>query len=141
MGKDLSISVLLDIYGDMLTEKQKEVIELYYNEDLSLGEISELSGITRQGVRDSIKRGEAFLQEMEDKLQFAQKFKELAQVLQFFAHAHKFDGLSSNCLHREGRTATGIAVQLGQDNAVNAKCIVKRFGYVNRILTGHGVDD
>ena len=40
MGKDLSISVLLDIYGDMLTEKQKEVIELYYNEDLSLGEIS-----------------------------------------------------------------------------------------------------
>lgn len=81
MGKDLSISVLLDIYGDMLTEKQKEVIELYYNEDLSLGEISELSGITRQGVRDSIKRGEAFLQEMEDKLQFAQKFKELAQVL------------------------------------------------------------
>ena len=80
MGKDLSISVLLDIYGDMLTEKQKEVIELYYNEDLSLGEISELSGITRQGVRDSIKRGEAFLQEMEDKLQFAQKFKELAQI-------------------------------------------------------------
>ncbi|MBC8570126.1 YlxM family DNA-binding protein [Zongyangia hominis] len=81
MSKDLSVSILLDIYGDMLTEKQKEVIELYYNEDLSLGEISELSGITRQGVRDSIKRGEAFLMEMEDKLHFAQKQKEMAELL------------------------------------------------------------
>lgn len=81
MGKDLSVSILLDIYGDMLTEKQKEVIELYYNEDLSLGEISELSGITRQGVRDSIKRGEAFLTEMEDKLHFADKCREAAELL------------------------------------------------------------
>lgn len=59
--KNLDISVLLDFYGDMLTEKQREVIGFYYNEDLSLSEIGEFEGITRQGVRDSIKRGEAVL--------------------------------------------------------------------------------
>lgn len=67
-GKDLRIAILLDYYGGILTEKQREVIELYYNEDLSLAEIAEHEGITRQGVRDSIKRGEAMLHEMEDAL-------------------------------------------------------------------------
>ena len=52
MAKNLEITVLYDFYGDLLTEKQQEVIELYYNEDLSLAEIAALSGITRQGVRD-----------------------------------------------------------------------------------------
>ncbi|HWP79865.1 MAG TPA: sigma factor-like helix-turn-helix DNA-binding protein [Candidatus Acidoferrum sp.] len=66
--KNLRVALLLDYYGGLLTEKQREVVDLYYNEDLSLAEISELAGITRQGVRDSIKRGEAQLLEMEDKL-------------------------------------------------------------------------
>ena len=48
MAKDLEISFLLDFYGDMLTEKQREVIEFYYNEDLSLSEIADNEGITRQ---------------------------------------------------------------------------------------------
>lgn len=68
MAKDLSISVLLDFYGDMLTEKQREVVDYYYNEDLSLAEIAEHCGITRQGVRDSIKRAESQLYECEEKL-------------------------------------------------------------------------
>ena len=58
-GKDLNIALLFDFYGEMLTEKQKDVIDLYYNEDLSLAEIAEHEGISRQGVRDNIKRGEA----------------------------------------------------------------------------------
>ena len=58
MAKNLEISFLLDFYGDMLTDKQRDVVELYYNEDLSLAEIAAHSGITRQGVRDSIKRAE-----------------------------------------------------------------------------------
>ena len=62
--KNLDISVLLDFYGDMLTEKQREVIGFYYNEDLSLSEIGEFEGITRQGVRDSIQRGVAELVEV-----------------------------------------------------------------------------
>ena len=56
MAKNLEISMLLDFYGEMLTDKQREVVSLYYNEDLSLAEIASIAQITRQGVRDSIKR-------------------------------------------------------------------------------------
>lgn len=80
MSKNLAIADLLDLYGDMLTEKQKDVMELYYDQDLSLAEIAEHEEITRQGVRDSIKRGEAYLLELEEKLHFAKKFKRLVEV-------------------------------------------------------------
>ena len=80
MSKNLAISDLLDLYGEMLTDKQRDVIELYYNQDLSLAEIAEHEQITRQGVRDNIKRGEAFLLEMEEKLHFAEKFKRRVAV-------------------------------------------------------------
>ena len=77
MAKNLEITVLYDFYGDLLTEKQQEVIELYYNEDLSLAEIAAHSRITRQGVRDSIKRAEAQLLEMEERLGLAKRFREM----------------------------------------------------------------
>ena len=67
-GKPLEMSLLFDFYGETLTEKQRELFDLYYNEDLSLAEIAEHAGITRQGVRDSIKRAEHALGEMEGKL-------------------------------------------------------------------------
>ena len=67
-GKPLEMSLLFDFYGETLTEKQRELFDLYYNEDLSLAEIAEHAGITRQGVRDSIKRAEHALREMEAKL-------------------------------------------------------------------------
>ena len=81
MAKNLNISVLYDFYGEMLTEKQKEVIELYYNEDLSLAEIAQNSGITRQGVRDSIKRAEAQLLECEEKLGLWARFVNIQESL------------------------------------------------------------
>ena len=56
MAKNMEIAFLVDFYGDMLTEKQRDMIELYYDDDLSLSEIAENEGITRQGVRDSIGR-------------------------------------------------------------------------------------
>ena len=77
VAKNLEISFLLDFYGDMLTDKQRDVVELYYNEDLSLAEIAAHSGITRQGVRDSIKRGEAVLLEMEERLGLAKRFRKM----------------------------------------------------------------
>ena len=77
MMKNLDIAVLLDFYGDMLTDKQREVIDFYYNEDLSLSEIGEFEGITRQGVRDSIKRGENILSELEEQVGFAEKYRVL----------------------------------------------------------------
>ena len=71
--KDLTFSVLLDYYGPVLTEKQRDILTEYYDEDLSLAEIAENYGITRQGVRDAIKHGEATLTEMEKTLGYAEK--------------------------------------------------------------------
>ena len=68
MSKNFEISTLLDYYGMILTDKQREAVEFYYNDDLSLGEIAENLNISRQGVRDSIKRSEAILYEAEEKL-------------------------------------------------------------------------
>lgn len=82
MAKDFNISLLLDFYGDMLTEKQRQVIEYYYNDDLSLSEISENVGITRQGVRDSIKRAEGQLLGMEERLGLVCRFREFAAGLE-----------------------------------------------------------
>jgi predicted DNA-binding protein YlxM (UPF0122 family) len=82
MAKDFRISLLLDFYGDMLTEKQREVIEYYYNDDLSLSEIAENEGITRQGVRDAIKHAEGQLLEMEDRLGLAKRFREMTDGLE-----------------------------------------------------------
>ena len=56
MAKNLEVSFLLDFYGEMLTQKQHDFLVYYYDEDLSLSEIAENEGITRQGVRDAIKR-------------------------------------------------------------------------------------
>ena len=81
VAKDLKISYLLDFYGDMLTEKQQEVIDAYYNEDLSLAEIAEDWGITRQGVRDAIKRAEQQLTEMEERLGLARHFQGIQGAL------------------------------------------------------------
>ena len=66
--KNLKISLLYDFYGSVLSETQKKVIEMYYNEDLSLAEIAEHAGISRQGVRDSIIRAEEHLLLLEEKL-------------------------------------------------------------------------
>ena len=74
MEKNIKIALLYDFYGDILTAKQSDAIELYYNEDLSLSEISRHLNITRQGVLDNIKRGEAALVKMEDKLKLVEKF-------------------------------------------------------------------
>lgn len=79
MAKDLHYVMLFDCYGEFLTERQKQVMELYYGEDLSLGEISELSDITRQAVRDSIKRSEEILLDMESKLKFAERLSALRE--------------------------------------------------------------
>ncbi len=61
-----TMSLLLDYYGALLTDKQKTYFDLYYNQDLSLGEIAEQEGISRQGVHDAISRTEAILRGMEE---------------------------------------------------------------------------
>lgn len=78
--KNLKVALLLDHYSPLLTEKQRDVIDLYYNEDLSLGEIAEHENITRQGVRDSIKRGEQSLFELESVLKLAERADKLGKL-------------------------------------------------------------
>ena len=75
--KDLKKAYLLDFYGDVLTERKKEVLDMYYNEDLSLAEIADQIGISRQGVRDLIKKAEEELLFLEDKLGLAKKMSAL----------------------------------------------------------------
>lgn len=69
-------SMLFDFYGELLTDKQREYFDLRYNEDLSLGEIAEQSGISRQGVWDIIRRAEAAMTDIEEKTGLIRRFLE-----------------------------------------------------------------
>ena len=82
MEKKVEISMLWQIYGKLLTEKQYEYIDYYYNNDLSLSEIAENDNITRQAVRDIIKKGERKLFEYEEKLLFMKKTINQEQKIQ-----------------------------------------------------------
>lgn len=111
---DPRISILLDIYGEMLTDKERNMLDLYYNDDLSLQEIAdneaeirrerialgeeEKATISRQGVRDTIKRAEAKLDEWESKLRLAEKAETLLPRLEFIAKCAR-DIIKSNTEH------------------------------------------
>ena len=84
MAKELKFVILLDCYGELLTDKQRDYMELYYCEDLSLSEISDEVGITRQGVRDCIKKGETLLFSFEEKLRLLSKFFSILFVSEYF---------------------------------------------------------
>lgn len=81
LEKGVNISLLLDCYGTLLTERQREVLDLYRNDDLSLGEISELTGITRQGVSECIRKAENILIEYEEKLGLQKLYEARKQIL------------------------------------------------------------
>ncbi len=96
------MTMLFDFYGDILTERQKEFYDLYYNEDLSLGEIAENYGITRQGVRDVIVRAEAILTDLEDKTGLIRRFHTMKQQLQLVREdAQQLHELASRLDHEQ----------------------------------------
>ncbi|MBE6848952.1 MAG: DNA-binding protein [Ruminococcus sp.] len=101
MAKNLSLVLLLDCYGELLTARQRDIAELYFNEDLSLTEIAETRGITRQAVRDSIRHTEQTLLETEAKLGMAKRIVGMRECLE-------------TILHHCGGTDTEIA-QLARD--------------------------
>ncbi len=74
MDSIFETSLLLDFYGQLLTERQHTMLDLYYNRDYSLGEIAEYFGISRQGVHDSIKSGKESLDRFEQKLGLVRRF-------------------------------------------------------------------
>ncbi len=81
MDKKVEISILCDLYGKLLTEKQFKILNDYYNNDLSLSEIAENDNITRQAVRDIIKKGEKKLFEYEEKLLFMKRMLNQEETL------------------------------------------------------------
>lgn len=82
LEKGVNISLLLESYGPLLTERQREVVSMYRNDDLSLGEISELTGITRQGVSECIRKAEAMLVDYEAKLGLQKTYETRTALLQ-----------------------------------------------------------
>ena len=85
--KSFEMVLLFDFYGEILTDKQKVFFDLYYNEDLSLGEIAENEGITRQGVHDVIHRAEITLGEMEEKLGLVARYGRIDEELSLVSEA------------------------------------------------------
>ena len=81
MDNNFELSMLLDFYGSLLTDKQRDIADLYYNGDYSLGEIAQDLQISRQGVRDSLKRAETQLRSFEEKIGFMKKYSELNLTL------------------------------------------------------------
>lgn len=80
MGKNLEFSALLDVYGRFLSDKQRNLAEYYYNDDLSLSEIAENEGITRQGVSDNIHRAENKMKIWEEDAGFFESFQRLKEL-------------------------------------------------------------
>lgn len=76
LDKNVEVCLLLDFYGNLLTERQREIMSLYYEDNLSLTEVANELKISKQGVADSIKRSEKSLYEMEEKLQLLKQHLE-----------------------------------------------------------------
>ena len=107
MEKNVQISMLNEFYGKLLTQKQYEIIDDYYNNDLSLSEIAENNQITRQAVRDILKKGEKKLFEYEEKLQFMKRTlnqeKRIEKVLSELTKIQKTRIFSKKALTRAAR--------------------------------------
>ena len=97
MEKNVQISMLCEIYGKLLTEKQLDILENYYDNDLSLSEIAQNEGITRQAVRDIIKKGENKLFDLEEKLGIMKRMlKQEEQIAIILAEISKIEEKSTD---------------------------------------------
>ena len=96
VAKNMDVSFLFDFYGEMLTDKQRNMIDLYYNQDLSLSEIAEIVGISRQGVRDSVKRAETMLLDMEAHLGMAARLRDMQHGLEAIVTAAEGIGVQNS---------------------------------------------
>ena len=78
----LEMTLLFDYYGGMLTEKQRECFDMRYNQDLSLGEIAEMMGVSRQAVNDNLKKTEALLRRMEENIGSVKRDRMIRSAIQ-----------------------------------------------------------
>lgn len=107
--KDMKISLLLDFYGDFLSERKREILEMYYNEDFSLAEIAGETGISRQGVRDSIKKSEKELLSLEETLGLAERFGKIKREIEDIAGV--ITGVIEKTESDEGKAALEAACE------------------------------
>jgi len=94
--KNLEINYLLDFYGDVLTDRKRNILEMYYNDDYSLSEIADDIGISRQGVRDIIKKAEDELLFLEEKLGLYKKFKTVQKSVDELVNAINAEDIPSD---------------------------------------------
>lgn len=107
------MTMLFDFYGDLLTDRQKEFYDLYYNDDLSLAEIAENYDITRQGVRDIIVRAERTLMDIEEKTGLIRRFHETREATASIrALCQELDEL--NCGKLRNEALDGLCRRLDQ---------------------------
>ena len=113
MEKNVEISLLLSFYKNILTERQADTVDLYYNDDLSLSEVGAELGISRQGVRDNLKRSEAILYDVESKLGLVERFlgiksklSEIDDIISEIEKAPEARLLSDNIKHKINRILT-----------------------------------
>ena len=78
----LEMALLFDTYGGMLTDKQRECFDMRYNQDLSLGEIADMMGVSRQAVNDNLKKTEALLRRMEENIGSVKRDMLIRRVVQ-----------------------------------------------------------
>ena len=116
MEKNVEISLLLSFYKNILTERQADTVDLYYNDDLSLSEVGAELGISRQGVRDNLKRSEAILYDVESKLGLVERFlgikSKLSEIDDIIAEIEKAPEarlLSDNMKRQINRILTIVA--------------------------------
>ena len=92
----LEMTLLLDYYGGMLTDKQRDCFDMRYNQDLSLGEIGEALGVSRQAVCDNLTRTEALLRRMEENIGYVKRDTEIREAAQEILNAAAELGQSSD---------------------------------------------
>lgn len=119
------MTMLFDFYGELLTDRQKEFFDLYYNEDLSLAEIAENYSISRQGVRDVIVRAESAMTEIEDRTGIIRRFlhsreaiaaiERAAQEIQAI-NTHQYD--NAQITERTGAILSAVTTLKEQDNGI-----------------------
>ena len=95
--KMIEVGLLFQQYKELLTEKQREIVSLYYEEDYSLGEISENLNVSRQGVYDTLKRSEKILRDYEDKRGLVSKIKEQEELVRILKN--KIVDIKQDLLH------------------------------------------